>query len=781
MAARPRRGAVRPAESVGSFVGRRLRRFTMVVAFANLLLCLLFLFAVTRANSTQICSIVDINIQSYIEPLSREIVIGNQEHIETVLSTLKSSGLLRDVVLRETRGVAPADPQTRQCRFNGMRLEFSTPVSFGLRQVAVLEGSIVWIPIAQILTFIGVIALFSLFLMGMATRFLSQDLHRALVAPIGKLARGEALGGDVLVSDVLKIKQDLDASQENAKYAAVANMTQMVAHDVRKPFSMIQIILNNLASARTLAEVREIVGRGAQDIRRTLAAVTGMLTDVMEIGHDTTLTREPTSPRSLVDAAIREACRLSPNCQVSFSATFAHERLLEVDTLKIQRVFSNIVGNALQAMRGGGRIWFRTAPPDAAGMVELTIGNSGSRIDPDDMARLFDAFFTKGKKGGTGLGLAIAKKVIMAHGGRIGCRVATQELGVEFWFTLPVGEQADTVEVAVPPSSSEVHAALRSAQSGTDAFGEDVQAEAFEAALMDRLAGRRLKVLVLDDEALYRNALVDLLRRLERVGPFIDLLVAASSHEALAYAVEQPDIGLFDHDLGPASLNGIQTLQAMRQHVPGMSICIHSNRIGSLHYKEAVEAGAEHFLPKPMSKVHLLQMLCESVPPAHPAAPPVLQGVQAASPYSDAPVVSALPAGAAWPASGAVAVLDDCTFHRNVWIQINKGRPLVTFESPEVFQRYVAAHPAFFEALSFIVTDQHFGEASAVSGVEFARTVIGKPVFLASYGDFSHVLATEPIAGVLPRKTMGWDELHLFCASRLAQIAVQPPTGPAAD
>ena len=758
-----------PIESIGTFVGRRLRHFTLVAAGANLLLCLLFLFVVMRANSERICLLADANIQSYIESLSREIVIGNREHIATMLGTLQQSGLLGDVQLQTTPDSQGAG--SRQCRFNGLRLEFETPILFGTRPLGSLQGSIAWISVAQIAAFIGAVALLSLGLMGLATRFLARELHRALVAPIGKLARGEAPGGAVLVSDVLKIKQDLEASRENAKYAALASMTQMVAHDVRKPFSMIQIVLHGIAAARTLGEVKNIAGPASREIQRALESVSNMLSDIMEIGHETALSCEPASPRLLIDAAIREACRLSPESHVTFSASLKHTHCVQVDVLKIQRVFSNIIGNAMQALEAQeGRIWFRTRAPGVAGpdRMELTVGNTGRPIEPEDMDRLFDAFFTKGKKQGTGLGLAIAKKVIEAHGGRIGCRSSPQT-GVEFWFTLPTSPRIDTAEVALPHASAEVREAQRRVPADVDAFGEDAQAEACEMELMRRLAGRRLKVLVLDDEALHRNALGRLLHGLEHAGPLIDVLAAGSGEEALAQAVANPDVGLFDYDLGASPLDGIQTLRAMRERVPGMCICLHSNRLGGVHYQQAVEAGAAHFLPKPMSKVHLLRILGESLPACSAQSPaPLLAESTCVYRYSEAPVFSAWPAGVALPASGVVAVLDDCPVHRNGWVHKSLGQPLVTFESPEVFAGHLRAHPGFFDTLAFIVTDYHFGTASAMNGLEFARTIAGKPVFLASQGEIGGGLS--PAAGVLPRKIMDWDALHAFCAGRLDRI-----------
>ena len=755
-------GTKRPVVvSTRAFVGRRFRRFVLVAVTVNLLLCLLFLAVVTRANSTQICSVVGINIQSYIDSLSREIVIGNQEHLAMILDTLKSNKLLQHVTLSGI-DVASKVPEDTQCQLSGMNIDFRMPVTFGQRQVGVLKGNIVWLPVEEILIFLGVAALFLLFFMWISTRLLLKDLHRALITPIWKLARGEVLSDVMLTSDVLKIKRDLEASHDNAKYAAVAQLTQMLAHDVRKPFSMIQIVLQSASAAQTLAGMKSIIYSGSQEINHALTSVTGMLNDIMEIGKDNTPSRELVSPKSLIHISLQEAGRLFSDSNITFSTSFEHTYLLEINPIKVQRVFSNIVENAVQAMKGEGHIWFHTTAPDRNGFVELAIGNSNSYIEPDDEHRLFDGFFTKGKEGGTGLGLAIAKKIVTAHGGQIGCRIIDKK-GVEFWFTLPASKQIDAVHLTFPTSIMAFQESMSSVHTvDVGAFSEDVLSEKYETEIVRKLNGRRIKLLVLDDEEVYRDVLIRLVQQLERISPSIDLLVATSCNEALAHSVSKPDIGLFDYDLGEASLNGIDTLKLIRQRVPGICVCIHSNHIGGRQYKEAVEAGAHDFLPKPISKIHLLKIITNSlnVHDVHMAN----NNVPEQSYSAKAPALSA-----DTRLDSVVAVVDDSEFNCRAWVQMNIGRPLMTFETPEMFWQYAEKNPDFFNSLTLIITDHFFGAKSAITGVEFAKNMmdklIDKPVFLSSVGDFSNALPIPGIAGILPEKVMKWDELHAFCAT----------------
>jgi signal transduction histidine kinase len=103
-------------------------------------------------------------------------------------------------------------------------------------------------------------------------------------------------------------------------------------------------------------------------------------------------------------------------------------------------------------MREKGNLWIRTSEQE--GFVEFTLGNGGSFIPAESLSKLFDAFFTSGKRGGTGLGLAIAKTIVEAHGGSIRCvseKTEEHPTGlVEFTFTLPAFASSNCSVMYIP-------------------------------------------------------------------------------------------------------------------------------------------------------------------------------------------------------------------------------------------------------------------------------------------------------------------------------------------
>jgi len=86
------------------------------------------------------------------------------------------------------------------------------------------------------------------------------------------------------------------------------------------------------------------------------------------------------------------------------------------DPDRIKQVLINILGNAMEAMPGGGVVSVRLIRYKKG--IQLSVGDTGTGIPPKKLVQLFRPFFTT-KSAGTGLGLVIARSILQAHGGRI--------------------------------------------------------------------------------------------------------------------------------------------------------------------------------------------------------------------------------------------------------------------------------------------------------------------------------------------------------------------------
>lgn len=169
---------------------------------------------------------------------------------------------------------------------------------------------------------------------------------------------------------------------------------------------------------RLIGDLMDIASIDAGKLRVTLA--TGDLAPLMAELADTF--GAAASAKSVSIAARVEAAPLV--------ATFDHDRILQV--------LANLISNSLKFTPQGGKITIRGERE--AGMVRLTVLDTGSGIPEDALERIFERFSQVGKtdRRGLGLGLYISRCIVEAHGGKIWAKSPAGG-GTEICFTLPAG------------------------------------------------------------------------------------------------------------------------------------------------------------------------------------------------------------------------------------------------------------------------------------------------------------------------------------------------------
>ena len=271
-----------------------------------------------------------------------------------------------------------------------------------------------------------------------------------------------------IVSTITDSKQKLDylnAQLSKAKVTeAIARTTQMLAHDVRKPFALFRMTLDRVKSAGSSEQVQQALQEALPEVERSLANVNGLISDVLNVGGEFNLVLKPVRLAPVVEDVVEELRKLHPTRTLSVQVSVPSELWVEADDTRLPRVFLNILSNAIEAVETKEvKLWvlasaFEQSSNLKGRQIEIRVGNTGSYIAPEARSKLFDLFYTSGKKGGTGLGLAIVRKIIEAHGSSVVCSSERTESApqgkVEFTWNLAaaVGPK-NSSELTYPESS----------------------------------------------------------------------------------------------------------------------------------------------------------------------------------------------------------------------------------------------------------------------------------------------------------------------------------------
>jgi CheY-like chemotaxis protein len=321
---------------------------------------------------------------------------------------------------------------------------------------------------------------------------------------------------------------------------------------------------------------------------------------------------------------------------------------------------------------------------------------------------------------------------------------------VEFVFTLEQSSQRVEKPVSSLPShSSEVQATFKRllAHSPETENVTELESE-LERKVIGALAQLDSKptLLVVDDEAVYRNALVGLVSRSAELSQKIDVITASNGDQAMSLCeTHHPLLILQDVDLGKNSLNGLEVIAALRQKNFKGHICVHSNRFLPDDNKNAMAAGANFVIPKPMGRAHLLKTLLSSLP--------ANLVVEQRNVISDV-----LP---------KIVYIDDSTTFLFGFKRVVEGKAEVqTFKTSTALFKKITEVPEFFENLSLIVTDFYFDPTDPLNGLSLAQKLreLGYkgPLVLASDVELDPLETKNLFVGKISKSSFDWHEIRKF-------------------
>ena len=218
------------------------------------------------------------------------------------------------------------------------------------------------------------------------------------------------------------------------RMAVVGRFASAIVHDLKNPLTIISIASETACTESATPEMRKTArGRMEKQIERITYLVNDILDFTKGTSGDVALLN--------VDYAVYVkglAQELQPeldlrNVRIEFESAPPALKV-PMNPRRLNRVFHNLVGNAVDAMPGGGKVTLGFSATD--GEVLTEIRDSGPGISAEILDKLFDPFVTYGKVKGTGLGLSICRRIVEEHGGKITARNHPKG-GASFQFSLP--------------------------------------------------------------------------------------------------------------------------------------------------------------------------------------------------------------------------------------------------------------------------------------------------------------------------------------------------------
>ncbi|HVS90233.1 MAG TPA: ATP-binding protein [Candidatus Acidoferrum sp.] len=329
-----------------------------------------------------------------------EIFSTMRENLDTVMAGLEDGLLL---FTRDARAVmvSPAAEKFLGApagHFIGRRVTDIFPVGHPLRDALHLEGD----ELSEVAAETELVTSEGTKRVGVRVQAIQED--------------GERMGALVTLRDLDSLESINTQLQVSERLAAVGRITAGVAHEVKNPLNSMRLWLENLKES--LPEEKD---SGAQQAVQVLDKEIDRLDAVVKRFLDFTRPMEVRLEATQLADLLKEVMQVAqPQLQ---KANVQVAQLLPIDVPEayvdralLKQGVLNLILNAAEAMPQGGQL--RLVLSRRGEMAEITVGDTGKGIPPENRQKIFQLFFTT-RPGGSGIGLASTFRIVQLHNGSI--------------------------------------------------------------------------------------------------------------------------------------------------------------------------------------------------------------------------------------------------------------------------------------------------------------------------------------------------------------------------
>ncbi len=243
-------------------------------------------------------------------------------------------------------------------------------------------------------------------------------------------------GALVVLEDVTSRVRLEEQLQQREKLSSIGLLAAGVAHEVNTPLTGVSSYTQMLLGMLSETDPKHAL---LLKVRRQAERATNIVNNLLNFSRtgDATEFNELDISRVLDDTLQLLEPQLRGN-QIQIARGYDHDSPLVIgNSGKLQQVFTNLLLNARDAIPAGGSIRISTIPADDHSLT-IEISDSGTGIAPENVAKIYDPFYTtKGVGQGTGLGLAVSYGIVQEHSGHISVESRPGH-GTTFRITLPL-------------------------------------------------------------------------------------------------------------------------------------------------------------------------------------------------------------------------------------------------------------------------------------------------------------------------------------------------------
>lgn len=378
-----------------------------------------------------------------------------------------------------------------------------------------------------------------------------------------------------MVEDLIDAKEKAQQS-DRLKSSFLANMS----HEIRTPMNGILGFLELLSEP----DLGEDVKAGYLDIvKKSGQRLLSTINDIIEISKiesgDMQLCSQEINVSQFLsyyyDFFLPQA--KGKGLQLEFVQCKTDTETIFTDKSKLDSILTNLIKNAIKFTEKG-RIEFGCEQKDSHTLL-FYIKDTGKGIDPDKIDQVFERFMqadnlnTRGYEG-SGLGLSITKAYVEHLGGKIWVESEPGK-GSCFYFTIRPSEREDT-----------------------DTAKTENEVE------NTRLLPKKLKLLIAEDDTISFMFLEAILKTCQ-----FEITRCVTGLEAVQYCRSNPDIDLILMDIGMPVMDGYEATRRIREFNKNVVIIAQTAFAISSDSEKVKEAGCNDYLPKPINKEHLFELI----------------------------------------------------------------------------------------------------------------------------------------------------------------------------